>query len=434
MIDELCFELVLQTEDDVVDGQCIVRASAVLPQSSLESAEILHCSFSNVTTEVLASEIRFDVHSVQTVKQFSLQVVSHILLCTCMTREIQAINSLSSKLERFHWQNPELAVFRCPLCGDSKKDPNKTRGTIYRFGSSWMFGCYNCGNPQPFAAFLKKFDEHAYREFRLGRLVDDASFNIVKTEKSHVTKSEVLQTEDLMGLFGGYFTKLVTLDRLPESHRARQYWKSRKLPNSRLGRFYYTEDFNNWAMSVDPQQDLSTKKQEGIVIPLVDLDKNEFGFQCRFFEGDLRYKTIIVDDSKVKAFGMDHVDPRKKINVFEGVFDSVYLSNSIAVLDSSLWKRCDQLSTAHGIAKDKFVLWYDFEKFNKEIIELKTEAIDNGYAVTFVDKKLVSHKDVNAICQNSNTPQQTLKNLFSSVKVLSGLRAKAEMTLNARML
>ncbi|AIK68361.1 DNA primase [Rhizobium phage vB_RleM_P10VF] len=320
------------------------------------------------------------------------------------------------------------------MCGDSKKDPNKTRGTIYRFEGGWMFGCYNCGHPQPFSAFLKKFDEHAYREFRLGRLVDDASFNIVKTEKSHVTKSEVLQTEDLTSLFGGYFTKLTTLERLPESHRARQYWKSRKLPSSRLGRFYYTDDFNNWAMSVDPQQDLSTKKQEGIVIPLVDLDKNEFGFQCRFFEGDLRYKTIIVDDSKVKAFGMDHVDPRKKINVFEGVFDSVYLSNSIAVLDSSLSKRCDQLSAAHGIAKDKFVLWYDFEKFNKEIIELKTEAIDNGYAVAFVDKKLVTHKDVNAICQNSNTPQQTLKNLFSSVKVLSGLRAKAEMTLNARML
>ncbi|QIG68041.1 DNA primase protein [Rhizobium phage RHph_Y68] len=351
-----------------------------------------------------------------------------------MTNEIQAINAISSKLEKFHWQTPDRCAFRCPLCGDSKKNPDKTRGTIYLFGKDWMFGCYNCGNPQPFSAFLRKIDEHAYREFRLGRLVEDVSFNVVKREKSHVTETEVPQIEDVSSLFGGFFTKLTSLDKLPQSHRARLYWSSRKLPNNQLGRFYYTDDFNKWAMSVDPRQELSKKVGEGIVIPLIDLDKNEFGFQCRFFEGDLRYKTIIVDDSKTKCFGMNWIDPTKRINVFEGVFDSVYLRNSIAALDSALWRRCDQLTEAHGIPKEKFVLWYDFEKFNKEIIEQKTEAIEKGYAVAFVDRKLVTHKDVNAICQNSSNPKQTLKTLFSSVKILSGIRAKAEMTLNARSL
>ncbi|QIG73881.1 DNA primase protein [Rhizobium phage RHph_N34] len=351
-----------------------------------------------------------------------------------MTREIQAINAISSKLEKFSWVSSEKSVFRCALCGDSKKDPSLTRGTIMKRGMFWWYGCFNCNASMSFSSFLREFDEQAYKEFRLGRLVEDVSFNIVKREKSHVTESEVHQIEDVNSLFGGFFTKLNSLDKLPQSHRARLYWSSRKLPNNQLGRFYYTDDFNKWAMTVDPRQDLSKTVGEGIVIPLVDLDKNEFGFQCRFFEGKLRYKTIIVDDSKIKCFGMDKIDPTKRINVFEGVFDSIYLRNSIAALDSALWKRCDQLSERHGIPKENFALFYDFEKFNNDIIEQKMEAIEAGYSVAFVDRKLVTHKDVNAICQNSSNPKQTLKNLFSSVKILSGIRAKAEMTLNSRTL
>ena len=41
------------------------------------------------------------------------------------------INLLSPQLDKFGWQRATLANCRCPLCGDSKKNPNKKRGFFY---------------------------------------------------------------------------------------------------------------------------------------------------------------------------------------------------------------------------------------------------------------------------------------------------------------
>ena len=37
---------------------------------------------------------------------------------------------LIHRLEKAHWATENKLHFRCPVCGDSKKDPNKTRGGI----------------------------------------------------------------------------------------------------------------------------------------------------------------------------------------------------------------------------------------------------------------------------------------------------------------
>ena len=38
------------------------------------------------------------------------------------------ISLLSTRLEKFKKVKPTLCNFRCPICGDSKKNKNKTRG------------------------------------------------------------------------------------------------------------------------------------------------------------------------------------------------------------------------------------------------------------------------------------------------------------------
>jgi hypothetical protein len=295
--------------------------------------------------------------------------------------------------------------------------------------------CLNGCVPIRFSTYLKQTDQQLYREYRLGVLKSsEDDFNNVKSGGSHVTASKLQQTGNVMDIFGGLFDKLPKLSNLPKEHPARLYYASRKLPANALDRFYFTEDFNAWSQTVNSRQELSDTSYPGIVIPLIDKDKNEFGYQCRFFDGPIRYKTIMVDDKQTKCYGMNLINFSKKINVFEGVFDSLYLNNSIASLDSSLDTTCDKLSSIHDIPKSQWVLWFDFEKFNKEIIEKKREAVERGYTVVFVDKRLVTHKDINAIVQNSSNPKSTLQTLFSTAKVLSGTRAKIEMSLNDRML
>ena len=58
--------------------------------------------------------------------------------------------------------------FRCVVCGDSKKNPNKKRGWI--FTDKNLYYCYNCGIGYKFSTFLKKFYYHIYLDYIKDRL------------------------------------------------------------------------------------------------------------------------------------------------------------------------------------------------------------------------------------------------------------------------
>ena len=42
--------------------------------------------------------------------------------------DVKYINLISSRLSKFKRVKPNLYNFRCPICGDSQKNKNKTRG------------------------------------------------------------------------------------------------------------------------------------------------------------------------------------------------------------------------------------------------------------------------------------------------------------------
>ena len=79
--------------------------------------------------------------------------------------ERQFIQSLAERLDGFEKKRSDLYTFRCPLCGDSKKDPNKRRGFIYRQFGKAKFKCHNCGVSESLAAFIRRMDEDLCAEF-----------------------------------------------------------------------------------------------------------------------------------------------------------------------------------------------------------------------------------------------------------------------------
>ena len=48
-----------------------------------------------------------------------------------------------------------LFNFRCPHCGDSKKNRTKARAYFYRVKNDMFFKCHNCGTGQNLANFIK---------------------------------------------------------------------------------------------------------------------------------------------------------------------------------------------------------------------------------------------------------------------------------------
>ena len=68
------------------------------------------------------------------------------------------VSLISHRLEKFKRVKADLYNFRCPICGDSKKNKNKARGYIYSVKNNTNFKCHNCGSSTSFNNFLKSLD------------------------------------------------------------------------------------------------------------------------------------------------------------------------------------------------------------------------------------------------------------------------------------
>ena len=55
------------------------------------------------------------------------------------------IGLVSPRLQKFKKVKNNLFNFRCPICGDSKKNKSKTRGYLYTIKADVNFRCHNCG-------------------------------------------------------------------------------------------------------------------------------------------------------------------------------------------------------------------------------------------------------------------------------------------------
>ena len=69
--------------------------------------------------------------------------------------DMKYINLVSSSLEKFKWKKTNLAVCRCPICGDSETNLNKTRGYFFTGKDSYFFKCHNCGVSHNIYKFLE---------------------------------------------------------------------------------------------------------------------------------------------------------------------------------------------------------------------------------------------------------------------------------------
>ncbi len=80
--------------------------------------------------------------------------------------DVKYINILSSRLLKFKKVKNDLYNFRCPICGDSQKNKNRTRGYFYSVKNNTNYKCHNCGVNVSFANFIKTVDPELYKQYR----------------------------------------------------------------------------------------------------------------------------------------------------------------------------------------------------------------------------------------------------------------------------
>lgn len=325
--------------------------------------------------------------------------------------ETKYINLSSSRLDRFKKVNNNYN-FRCPFCGDSKKDPRKARGWLID-KTPVIYYCHNCNTSMGFKKFLKSIDDTLYIEYIKEGMTNN---HTIKPEPKIISEKPVFKPKTKIDL--------KKISQLKPDNPAKIRVQNRLIPPESHHRLYLAIKFKEWVNTIIPNKFSSLKNDEPrLVIPFFDEEGRMFGFTGRSFKknSDLRYITIMIDEDMPKIFGLDKIDKNKDVYVTEGPIDSLFLPNCLASCGGDLTSDLLELD----IDISKFVVIYDNEPRNEFTVKKMNKAIDRGYRVC-IWPEYIKQKDINDMILFGLSKEKILE--IVKANTFKGLEAKLKMS------
>ena len=305
------------------------------------------------------------------------------------------IGLLSSRLEKFKRVKSNLYNFRCPICGDSKKNKSKTRGYLYAVKANTNFKCHNCGASMSLNNFLKEVDPAIHKQYVLE-----------KFKSGHTGRNFVIDEPDFK-FEAPKFKKKIDLPKASENPNSAGYLTARRLDPAQ---FYYAEKFKKFVNTLKPTFDDTRYDEERIIIPLY-YEKKLIGLQGRSVgPNPIKYITIMLDDDAPKIYGLDNIRRDAPVYVTEGPFDSTFVRNSIAMCGA------DADVDKWGVSNPVWI--YDNEPRNREITNRISKTIDSGQTVVIWPNG-IDDKDINDMVMSGLDVQSVIES-----NTYSGLEAK----------
>lgn len=332
---------------------------------------------------------------------------------------------VSSKLEQYKQKNTDLYNFRCPYCGDSKKNKLKARGYVYRKSNDYFYVCHNCGVSTTFAKFLEHVDGSTYRQYVLERYSSGETgnhnykkpnFDSLKGNAfSRFQSTEIVPPKETYKKFNG-----LSILNLPPEHYARDYIQKRKIPEKYWEEILFVPKFRDFLDEEFPEHTKDEVPNDDRIVLLYTNENGEITNVAgrALSDSKVRYCTVKVSDEK-KVFGLHRLRKENRIYVVEGQFDSYFLPNCVASGDSNLG------GLAAIFPNLDVVLVYDAQPRNKDLVKQIEKSIDKGYKVCLLPDSLPG-KDINEMVING----VKIEDLMSLVTkyTYSGLTAKLEFT------
>ena len=277
-----------------------------------------------------------------------------------------------------------------------------------------LFTCHNCSESGSFAKLLKFVNPSLCAEYNL----ETFGRANTKIDEAFVRQSAPGFKIDITS---APIIKLPTIESLGRDHPAYKYLSNRKIPKKFFTEFYYTPDFKSFIKELLPETTKELMENDRrIIIPFYDQNKNLLGITGRaIYKTEKRYIIIKVKDENTKLFGLDRLDFTKKVYVVEGPLDSCFIDNSVASMDSALYRDNLLLSSAPEI-----VYVYDNEPRNKDIVKNMNKTIDLGYNICIWPSD-IEEKDINEMIL-SGTSSSIINHIIDQ-NTYSGLKAKLEL-------
>lgn len=328
-----------------------------------------------------------------------------------MITDVKYVGLLSNRLDQFSKRDSHLWNFRCPICGDSRRNKLKARGYFYEVKSNIVFKCHNCGVGMSLGNFLKTVANDLYEEYKLEK------FRATKGDEAPAAKKQKDITDASPPRFlakGSPLRQLKKVSQLPAEHPCKRYIVKRQLPTNTHFKLFYCSKFKEWTNGLVPNKFKSIENDEPrLIIPFMSASGKLVGYQGRSFKKDgIRYITIMLDPSHLKVYGLDTVDTNQRVYVLEGPIDSLFVPNSIAMMGSDL--------DVSRINIDKCTYVYDNEPRNPQICNKIENAIKAGKEVCLWPAH-IDQKDVNDMVLAGMSPADI--RLTIDANTFSGLAA-----------
>jgi transcription elongation factor Elf1 len=333
--------------------------------------------------------------------------------------DVKYLNLLSSQLGQFKRKNDKLWNFRCPYCGDSQKDKTKARGyVIHTPDAKLIYKCHNCGASHTLAFLIKHVNPTLYKQYSMESYKDRVNKSPRDDDNFKYKKADISRFEKPRYLLSSPLSQIKKISQLKVDHPARDYVNRRKIPASMHYELFYAPKFYKWVNECVPNKfDLNKIKDEPrLIIPFIDENQRLLGFQGRAFgKSELKYITIMLDESAPKIYGLNRVDWNKPVVIVEGPIDSMFLDNAIAMAgaDTSKFENAD------------IVYCWDNEPRSSEIVKRIERAIDENKSVVIFPTG-IEEKDINDMILRGRDPME-IQAIISN-NTYNGLIAKAKLS------
>ncbi len=302
--------------------------------------------------------------------------------------------------------------FRCPKCGDSKTDPEKSRGWFYLKDRTLKFKCHNCGYTKAsLLKFLQEFIPNLYTDYLLELNGPRRPSQTTDPKRVYsIEKANRIKSLSHSITPGRLFKKL--------DEESKEYLKNRKVPEIFWSRIYCTDRFKTITNNLIKDK-FSNNEEYGrkfIIFPLISKDQNFIGYQGRCITSTKgpKYITIAFHKNRYQTiFGADRVSCKKRVWIFEGPIDSLFIENSIALCGAS--KSIDFEEYPNRV----FVL--DPDTRNPQIVKMYNQLITKGERIVILPKRY-SGMDTNDLVLQGIDPLKLYKQ-----HSYSGLMAKVEI-------
>ena len=299
--------------------------------------------------------------------------------------DVQYLYNISSRLDRFKKKSRNLFNFRCPYCGDSKKNKSKARGFVYAVKNEYFYKCHNCSKGTTLGKLIEHIDPQIYKQYVIEKYKSGNNNTVQEPE----FKFEPVKFDDKT------LKDLTRFDKIPNHPAYKMFIENRHLKEYH-DKLYVTWHFYDWVNKLIPNKFPNIKEDHPrVIIPFLDVDNKMFAFQGRAFgDEEPKYITIKLDENKRRIYGLDRLDINKTIYITEGPIDSLFLPNAIAVAGSDL-----EIKNL----KRKAVYVFDNEPRNREITQKMEKLIEKNYNICIWPKSL-KYKDINDMVMSGMTP------------------------------